>query len=113
MHELGLLCGIVDQVLEVVQEEEVSEVKAIVLEVGAMSLVVPEYLKRCYPIAASGTLLENAELRIEELPAAGRCHGCETVFDVVKHRGICPECFGKDLELLGGREFNIKEIVVV
>ncbi|MCL1896917.1 MAG: hydrogenase maturation nickel metallochaperone HypA [Clostridiales bacterium] len=111
MHELSIVCGIVDQVLEVVREEGLSEVEAIVLEVGAMSTVVPEYLTGCYPNVVGGTMLEKTELRIEELAAAGRCRGCGGSFDFVIRRGVCPGCGGKDIELLSGREFKIKEIV--
>ena len=111
MHELGVLLRIADQVLEVVREEGLSEVEAVVLEVGAMSSIVPEYLTYFYPAAVEGTVLEKAELRIERLPAVGRCRGCGEAFDIVRHRGVCPGCGGKDPELLSGREFNIKEIV--
>ena len=111
MHELGIVCSIVDQVLEVVRKQGLSEVEAIVLEVGAMSSVVPEYLTGCYPSVVDGTMLEKTELRIEELPAIGKCRSCGESYDVINHRGVCPGCGGKELELLGGREFNIKEII--
>ena len=111
MHELGIMFSIVDQVLELVREKELSEVESIVLEVGAMSSVVPDYLTSCFPTAAAGTMLEKTELRIEKLPAVGRCRGCGMEYNVAEHRGLCPDCGGNDLELLSGREFNIKEII--
>ena len=103
--------GIVDQVLEVVRREGLSEVETIVLEVGAMSTVVPDYLTYYFPAAADGTMLEKTELRIEELPAIGKCRGCGATYNIVERRAVCPDCGGKEPELLSGREFNIKEII--
>ena len=111
MHELGIMISVVDQVMGLVRERELTEVEAIVLEVGAMSLVMPDYLTYCFPAAADGTILDKAELRIEELPAVAKCRGCGRDFDFIEQRGLCPGCGGKEHELLSGKEFNIKEII--
>ena len=111
MHELGIVLRVVDQVMELVREKELSGVEAIVLEVGAMSLVVPDYLTHYFPAAVNGTMLEKTELRIEKLPAVAKCRECGQVFDFTECRGLCEGCGGKEHELLSGREFNIKEII--
>lgn len=110
MHELGILYHVVEQVLGVVEANGLSEVEAIVLQVGKLSSVVPRYLHACYPAAVDGTILEQTKLEIEALPANGRCHGCGKVYDVVDNRQGCPHCGVKDFELLSGREFFLKEL---
>lgn len=77
MHELGIMYHIVEQVLKVVNTNQLTEVEAIVLQVGEMSSVVPRYLHACYPAAVDDTILENTKLEVE---------------------------------IIGGREFFIKEI---
>lgn len=110
MHELGIMFHIVETVLEIAEENELAEVEAIVLEVGALSQVVPKYLFDCFPAACDGTMLEQTKLEIEELPANGKCKGCGSVYNVVETRRLCPACGETRYELLSGTEFSIKEI---
>ena len=51
MHELGILSAMVKTIEKVVQQEELTHVEKIVLEVGELSGVVPSYLESCYPAA--------------------------------------------------------------
>ena len=44
MHELTLLIGVTQQVGEVVRENDIDHVEAVVLEVGEVTTVVPEFL---------------------------------------------------------------------
>jgi hydrogenase nickel incorporation protein HypA/HybF len=67
MHELGIMYHIVKQVMDVVEKNGVTEVEALVLQVGEMSGVIPKYLEACYGAAADGTMLETAALEIEML----------------------------------------------
>ena len=59
MHELGIMYHIVEQVTSVVEQNQLTEVEAIVLQVGELSSVVPRYLHACFPAAVDGTVLEN------------------------------------------------------
>ncbi|NLY87867.1 MAG: hydrogenase maturation nickel metallochaperone HypA [Clostridiales bacterium] len=110
MHELGILYHVVDQVLNIVEENQLETVEAIVLQVGELSTVVPRYLYSCYPATVVGTMLEDTKLEVEILPANALCHNCGKVFNALSNHGTCPFCSAKDHELLSGREFMIKEI---
>ncbi|MGF7012048.1 hydrogenase nickel incorporation protein HypA/HybF [Lachnospiraceae bacterium PF1-22] len=110
MHELGIMYHIVKQVLRVVEDNQLEEVEAIVLQVGELSSVIPRYLKACYPAAVDGTLLEATKLEIEELPANGICQACGKVYALTEHGGKCPVCQATEHEVLSGREFFLKEI---
>lgn len=111
MHELGIMYHIVEQVLHVAAENRLTQVEAIVLQVGERSSVVPRYLEACYGPAVDGTLLEQSRLEIELLPANGLCSGCGKVFALTEHGEVCPQCGSTEHRLLSGREFYIKEIV--
>lgn len=110
MHELGIMYHIVEQVLKVVESNQLSEVEAIVLQVGEMSSVVPRYLHACFPAAVDGTVLEGSKLEIEILPANGICRGCGKVYPLLEYSKVCPDCGGKDYEKISGGEFYLKEI---
>lgn len=110
MHELGILYYVVKQVLHVVEENDLQEVDALVLQIGELSSVVPRYMHACWPAAVDGTLLEKTKLEIEELPANALCKGCGKVHALASNPDCCPFCGGQERALVGGDEFLIKEI---
>ncbi len=111
MHELGILVEIVRRVEQVMDQQGLTQVESLVLQIGEMASVVPYFVEQCYPAAVNGTRLENTRLEIEILPANARCKACGHVFHLQKDVRVCPTCGGTDWELLGGREFMIKQIV--
>ncbi len=111
MHELGVVIEVIKTVEEVAAESGVTSIESLVLQIGELSSIVPRYVQDCYPAAADGTLLENTRLEIEILPGNGLCRGCGKVFNLAAEKSICPSCSASDFEILGGREFMIKEIV--
>ena len=111
MHELGVVMEVARVVEAFARENEVEEVNTIVLQVGELSSMVPKYIYDVYPAAVDGTMLEKTRLDIEIIPGNGRCGECETVFNVLENRAVCPNCQSTQFELLSGREFYIKEIV--
>jgi hydrogenase nickel incorporation protein HypA/HybF len=111
VHELGVVIEVVKTVEEFAAKNGVTRIQALVLQIGEISSVIPHYVEACYPAAVDGTILEGSELRIETLSANARCRSCAKVFGFKESGGKCPACGGGDFELLGGREFMIKEIV--
>ena len=110
MHELGIMYHIATQVLKIVEENELTEVEAIVLQVGEVSSVIPRYLHACFPAAVDGTLLENTKLEVEVLIANGICRDCGKVYALEEHSRKCPYCGGTEYEMISGSEFYLKEI---
>ena len=110
MHELGIMYHVVEQVLRVVETNHLSEVEAIILQVGEFSSVVPRYLHACFPAAVDGTVLENTKLEIETLTANGICKACKKIYPLLEHSKVCPECQCEDYEMISGTEFYLKEI---
>lgn len=110
MHELGIMYHIVKQVLTLTTENSLTEVDAIVLQVGEASGVIPRYLQSCFPAAADGTILEHTNLEIEILLANGICSSCKKVYALTEHSHKCPVCGETGYEMIGGREFYLKEI---
>lgn len=111
MHELGVILEVVEQVKEVAKENGVERIDKLILQVGELSSMIPRYMKKIYPAAVDGTILEDSELVIETIPGNGKCRGCDTVYNLVEEHGVCPECGGKSFEMISGDEFIIKEIV--
>ncbi len=111
MHELGVVIEVLKTVEAAMEEHGLTRVEAIVLQIGELSSMVPRYVQDCFPAAADGTVFQDTELRIEVLPANALCGECRKVYAFVKQKGRCPLCGSERREILGGREFMIKEIV--
>lgn len=110
MHELGIVYEVIKIVDNFSKENNLSEVKKIVLEVGQLSQAIPRFIEQCYPAAVDDTPYENTELEIVTIPAMGKCKSCNHLYNVVDNRRICPECNEANFNLISGEEFNIKEI---
>jgi len=111
MHELGVVMEVVKTVERVAQEQRVTEIEALVLQIGELSSMIPRYVEECFPAAADGTVLEHTRLEIEILPGNALCRHCRKVYNLLANKQTCPHCGSNRWELLSGREFMIKEIV--
>ena len=113
MHELGIVFYIIRDVKETAEENGVSHVSTVVMNIGEVSTVIPEYLTDCWRWAADKEeLLKGCELRCEIIPAVTRCGDCGEEYGTVAHGKTCPRCGSGNTFLLRGNEVEIKEIVV-
>lgn len=113
MHELGVVFHIMDSLEKVAEENAVTGISEVVLELGEVSTVIEDYLQNCWKWAArKRALFAEAELVVEKLPAVTWCDDCEKTYPTVEHGKICPYCGSPHTWLLQGNEFNIKEIEV-
>jgi len=108
VHELGLAQEIVDVVSQTVGTDRVARV---VLEVGALALVLPDALRFCFDLAAADTSLAGATLEIVETPGQARCRECGGSVALTRPFGRCA-CGSTDLDWLSGEELRIKSVEV-
>ena len=113
MHELGIVFYIIRDVKQAAGEHGVAHVSAVVMNIGEVSTVIPEYLTDCWRWAADKEdLLRGCELRIETIPAVTHCDDCGREYETVRYGKTCPYCQGERTWLLRGNEVEIKEIEV-
>ena len=112
MHEIGIVRQILRTVEQFAEENRVEQIRQVVVDCGELSLVIPKYLQELYPVVTKGSILEGTELVIHEIPGLAECEDCDEIFNVVEHKGYCPNCGSFDKSILSGREFQIREIVV-
>lgn len=113
MHELSVLVEVVRIVEEQAAKLDIDSIKVIVLQIGELSSVVPQYIEEYFPVVTDQKpMFEDTELKIEMLPGMARCQKCHTAFNVIENKGYCPQCASFDKDLLCGQEFFIKEILV-
>jgi hydrogenase nickel incorporation protein HypA/HybF len=112
MHELGVVFHVIKSVENVVQENELTEVSSVTLELGEVSTVIPSYLQDVWKwaVANRSQHMKEAELIIETIPARTFCEDCKETYGTIEHGKTCPHCGSEHTYLLQGNEFNIKEI---
>lgn len=89
----------------------VTKIDKLVLQIGELSSMIPKYIKACYPAEFDGTLMEETKLEIEILPGNGICKECNEAINFIQAKGKCLKCDNKQIELLSGKEFLIKEFI--
>ncbi len=109
MHELE----IAQEIVAIVNDHAAgARVTRVLIEVGKLAAVLPESLRFCFEVCVEGTSIEGERLDILESPGLARCRGCGAEVVLDQPAGLCA-CGGADLELLSGRQLQLKEIEVI
>lgn len=112
MHELSMAMSLVEQIASIMGNEGASKLHSITLAVGKYSGVEKECFEFAFSIAAEGSPAENAVLIIVQTDMKVRCRDCgvETVNEMPLAK--CGKCSSLNVEVISGREFNIKSMEV-
>lgn len=114
MHELGIVTYIIKAVDKIAEENQIFKIESVVLEIGEVSGIVPDYLVDCWNyFKKRDPLLEESELQYETLPAVTFCENCRAEYATVEFGKICPHCGSEHTYLLTGNECNIKELTAI
>ncbi|MGZ7047153.1 MAG: hydrogenase maturation nickel metallochaperone HypA [Methanobacterium sp.] len=119
MHELSMADAIVKTAVDVAEKNDAKEITEVTIEIGKLTLLNPEQLKFMIEVLSENTLLEGAEIIIEEIPIEIKCKSCQFI-GLAPSDGLdhfvpivnCPECKGQELEITKGRECNVKTIKI-
>ena len=112
MHEIGIVRQLLRTVSDFAAENGVREIREVVVDCGELSLVIPEYVEELYPVVVKDSILKDAKLTIHMVPGLAECEDCDEIFNVVEHKGYCPNCGSFEKTVLSGKEFSVREIVV-
>lgn len=112
MHEMSLC----ENILHVLEEQALAQryrkVKAVWLEIGALSGVEAEALRFSFDAVMQGSLAENARLEIIAVPGRAWCRPCQQTVNVRQWYDPCPLCGGRQLQVHDGTQMRIKELEV-
>lgn len=113
MHELGIVIYVAKEIDKIAEENNITEVSSVTLQVGEVSGIVTDYFADCWDyFKRKHPLLQNSELILETIPAVTFCEECGKTYGTVKFGKTCPYCGSGRTYLLRGREVLIKEIAV-
>lgn len=113
MHELAIAKNIVEIVNQHVPAGGTRAVRTVRLKIGELAGVVLESLEFCFRSITSGTLLEDAQLEIEQTPLVVFCIGCSTESRIEQPLFLCPLCGNGNVDVRSGMELHVAEIELV
>ncbi|WP_456418863.1 hydrogenase maturation nickel metallochaperone HypA [Methanocaldococcus infernus] len=116
MHELSYAYSILNSILESIKDYKDAKVKEIHLEIGRLIFINPDQLRFAFEVIAEGTACEGAELKIEFIDPKCKCLKCgyegkPEIFDEIEI--YCPKCKSLSLKFEGGKEFLIKNVILI
>ena len=107
MHELAIAGHVVDIAARHADGRRVTKVH---LRVGHLRQVVPSALSFSFDLVAQGTSVEDAELILEEVPAAGQCRDCGTESRLKTFPLQCEACGRLNLDITQGEELYVESL---
>lgn len=110
MHELAVCQGLMGQVEQIARRENAERITRILLSIGPLSGVEATLLKDAFPIAAAGTVAEDADLDIEEQAVRVRCLSCGAESEASANRLLCAACGDYRTRLVSGDEMLLMSV---
>lgn len=113
MHEFSIAESIVRVGEEVLRANGGGRAEKIHLRIGELRQVVPDALTFAFDILKQDTLLAEASLEWETVPARVRCKSCGTEYHPGDVFWECPSCGALGAEVVAGEELEIVSITVL
>ena len=121
MHEFAFAMNIFKVAEATALKHNAKKITEVLLEIGELTLIVPELLQRSFDMATTGSMAEGAKLVIILTPGKIKCRECEKISDVTLNEeaqltGLqlfqCSHCLSKNTEIIEGKKANVKNIKI-
>ncbi len=112
MHEMSLAEGILQIVESAASANDARAVRAVWLELGALSHVELDALRFSFGAVTRGTVADGARLEVVTKPGRAWCMPCGDSVDLAGLGEPCPRCGSYQLQVTQGEEMRVKEIEI-
>ncbi|NWG40193.1 MAG: hydrogenase maturation nickel metallochaperone HypA [Hydrogenophilaceae bacterium] len=110
MHELSIAQALIEQVEAIACDRHAEYATKIRVKIGPLSGVVPELLASAFPLAAAGTIAEQAKLQWVAAPIRVRCQACGAETDATVNRLLCAACGDWHTQVISGDELILESV---
>ena len=111
MHELSIVTHVAKSLAELAEENELTKIGSVTLQVGEVSGIITDYFVECWDyFKKKHPLLKESVLKLETIKAVTFCENCKKEYETVKYGRTCPYCGSEHTYLITGNECIIKEI---
>jgi len=112
MHEMSIARNMIDIIENEMRRHNAKVLRAVHVNVGRFSSIVPEALSFCFEIMTKDTDIDGARLVIDIIPLMGRCVSCDKEFEITDYSFLCPFCGGIKVDTISGQELSVVGIEV-
>jgi len=112
MHEVSIAQSILDIVEDVMKEEKASRVLELTVDVGRLSGVVYDSLSFAMEIVKRDTVLETADIILNDIAGKAECLDCGRHFEDDQLLPRCPDCEDFNVKIIEGRELKVRSLKV-
>ncbi|MFX1327796.1 MAG: hydrogenase maturation nickel metallochaperone HypA [Promethearchaeota archaeon] len=121
MHEFAFAYNIFKVAEATAIKYNAKKITEVLLEIGELTLIVPELLKRSFEMATKGSIAEGATLTIKMTPGKIKCRECNKISEVsltqeAQLTGLqlfaCSSCGSNNTEIVEGKKANVKNIKI-
>ena len=121
MHEFAFAYNIFKVAEATALKYNAKKISEVYLEIGELTLIVPDLLKQSFMMATQGSIAEGAILKIEIIPGKIQCRECSKISTVTLNQeaqltGLqlfqCKYCKSKNTEIIDGKKANVKNIKI-
>lgn len=112
MHELGIVNSLLTLALKHAEQSHARRIIAIHLVVGEYAGIVEDAVNYYFGFLSQNTIAAGAQIFYTHVPAQLHCRDCDSLFALQKREHACPQCRGRRVEIVGGREFYMDRLEV-
>ena len=112
MHELSVVANLFEILEDKLEAQNGKRICYVKLQVGLLSGVVPELMKTAFDIYKKGTIAEEAELDITEVPCKVECQECGAVAIKEDYIFICDKCGSTNITTLEGTDMILETMEI-
>ena len=112
MHELSIAQNIIEIVAEYAEKMNAHRVTEVLIDVGAVSGVIPETLEFAWDLSVKNTIAEGAILKINFIEPKAVCLDCKKEFKLDDIFTICTYCNSTNYDIVLGKELKVKSIKI-
>lgn len=121
MHEFSFAYNIFKVAEATAIKYKAQKITEVLLEIGELTLIVPELLQRSFEMATKGSMAEGAKLTITITPGKIQCRDCNKISEVSLNRDAqltglqlfkCTHCESNNTEIIEGKKANVKNIKI-
>jgi hydrogenase nickel incorporation protein HypA/HybF len=113
MHELSIVEALIDQVAqELDRAGQQGRVLRLDVSIGRLSGVHPDSVRFAFELLRPGTILDKAEIVIQEPKPVCHCHACGARTEIDDLVVECPGCHADAITIEGGRDMILQSIEI-
>jgi hydrogenase nickel incorporation protein HypA/HybF len=112
MHEQSIVQSLLGLALENARKANARKILSINLVVGDYTGVEQDAVNFYFGFLSKDTMAAGAEIHYTRVAGQLRCRDCDILFPIQKRNYRCPECEGRRVEIVGGRELYIESMQV-